>query len=231
LIIGDSLVRQASLSIGVGVMAPGVETLVEAVNTSGLVSGAIHWDARADELIASFRPTVVLISFAGNFTAPFWDGYAPPGAPGSVEYQGWIGATVGSNEFLTRYTAAAISLTARFQSGGARVAWLEAPPFPPEFANPTVPDRLWARWKDEIPAARPDTRMLSARAAVADANGNWMQYKVICGTNLEIRSREWDGGVHFTADGAGSFGRAVARSLSQAEGWPAPQDHCPGLSD
>jgi hypothetical protein len=231
LIIGDSLIRQPSLSIGFSLIPAGVETLVQAVNASGLASGSVHWDARATELINSFHPTVVIIGLSGNLSPPYWDGYAPPGADNSPEWFAWISATKASSEFIDRNVRAAISLTGVFQRSGARVHWIETPPFPPEFQQPTVPDRLWPRLMTELKAARPGVSLLSARSSISDAAGHWTQFKMICGSVYEIRSRGWDGGVHFTTDGSGTYGRAVARVLSQAEGWPAPPSQCPGLPD
>ncbi len=231
LIIGDSLIRQPSLSVAFSTMNGGVETLIEAVNTSGLISGPTHWQERAAELIASFHPTIVLIHFLGNFTAPYWAPYAPPGVPGSPEYEQWIVAQMGSKDWVDRYVSAGKSLTGLFQIAGVRVYWVEPPPLPPSFASPSLGEIIYARWKAELPVAFSDVRMLSARASVATPSGGWLRSKAICGSTYEIRSYEWDGGVHFTADGAGTYGRALARALSTAEGWPAPPLQCPGLPD
>jgi hypothetical protein len=231
LIIGDSLMRQPSLSVAFGNLDGGIETLVEAVNTSGLVSGPVHWDQRDAELIAQFHPTVVLLGFSGHFTEPYWPPYNPPGAPGSAEYQAWITQQRGSLDFLDRQVDAATAMTKQYQDAGATVYWVEAPPYPPQFGRPSPADRLWARFVSDLPVRRPGTGLLSVRSSVADATGGWMEYKTICGTSYPIRNVAYDGGLHFTADGAGTYGRALARTLAAAEGWPLPAPKCPGQTD
>ena len=231
LIIGDSLIRQPSIMTAIGVLPANATTLIQAVNTSGLVSGPTHWDARAAELIAQFDPDIVLIGFVGNFAAPYWTGYSPPGAVGSPEYNNWISTTQASADFVDRYTVEAQKLTGLFELAGVKVYWVEPPPFPPAYGTPSVPDKLWARWKVEIPTAHPSTKLLSARSSISTSGGAWMRYKVFCNTTYEIRSYEWDGGVHFTADGAGTYGRALVRALAAAEGWPQIGSQCPGYND
>ncbi len=231
LIIGDSLMRQPSLSVAFGTMNVGTETLVQAVNTAGLVSGPVKYDERLAELLASFKPTVVLMGFSGNFTAPYWAGYSPPGAVGSAEYQTWIDAQRGSADFLDRSVAAAGRLTGLAELAGAQVYWVETPPFPAAYGNPSMPQKLWTRLNADIPGDHPEAKFLSANSAVSTSAGGWRQFKAICGTTYEIRSLAYDGGVHFTSDGAGTYGRALTRALSSAEGWAAPPQQCPGQSD
>lgn len=231
LIIGDSLVRQPSLSVAFGTMNAGTETLVQAVNTAGLVSGPVKYDERLAELLASFKPTVVLMGFSGNFTAPYWDGYSPPGAVGSAEYQAWINTQRASTDFLDRYVAAAKRLTGLAELAGAQVYWVETPPFPAAYGNPSMPQKLWTRFNADLPDDHANVKFLTANTAVSTPTGGWRQFKTICGTNYEIRSLAYDGGVHFTSDGAGTYGRALTRALSSAEGWSAPPQQCPGQSD
>lgn len=231
LIIGDSLIRQPSLSVGFSLMPGNLETRIEAVNTSGLVSGPVNWELRAAELVAEFRPTHVLMGITGNFTPPYWPPYAPSAAPGTPEYDGWVAQQKGSEEFLARHVAAAKAITGIFSRAGAEVYWVEPPPFPPAYGNPPLPDRIWRRFEAELPGTDPNLRFISARSSIATLFDGWLEYKVICGVRYQIRSTQWDGGVHFTADGAGTYGRALARALAAAEGWPAPPRHCPGLPD
>jgi hypothetical protein len=231
LIIGDSLMRQPSLTIAVENQGSGVETLIQAVNTSGLISGPVHWDQRAAELIAAFHPTAVLIGFSGNFTEPYWPPYAPPGTPGSSGYTAWIAQQRGTTDFIDRQTTAAVALTAQFQDAGVSVYWAEAPPYPPQYGMPSPADTIWASFVARLPVARPGVHLLSVRSSVADPTGGWVEFKNICGTVYAIRSVAFDGGVHFTADGAGTYGRALARTLAAGEGWPLPPPKCPGLPD
>lgn len=231
LILGDSLIRQPSLSVAVSNINGGVETLIEATNTAGLVSGPVRDAERAVALIDAFHPTAVLLGYSGNFTEPFWPGYHPPGAPGSPEWNAWIEQQTTSVDFVDRNTEAAIALTKVFQDAGVAVYWVESPPFPPTYAVPTVPDRLWARWQTALPAARPGVHLLSVRPSITTPTGAWTRHKTICNQGYEIRSVDWDGGVHFTADGAGTYGRALARAIAAAEGWPAPAQHCVGWPD
>jgi len=231
LIVGDSLIRTTSLATAGPLLPAGVETLIEAVNGSGLVSGPVHWDTRATELVDQFHPTVVLMSIGGNFSAPYWPPYAPPGAPGSPEEQAWITANWGSPEWLDRSATQAVAASKAFAARGAHVYWLAPPPMPPQWGDPSVRDKLWDRLSATLPTSVPGTKLLSVVSSVSDANGKWVPTKVICGTELEIRSVEWDGGLHFTSDGAGTYGRATARALSAAESWPAPPQKCPGLTD
>lgn len=231
LIIGDSLIRQPSIMVAIGSLPANATTLIQAVNTSGLVSGPTHWDQRASTLIGEFDPDIVLIGFVGNFAPPYWPGYSPPGAEGSAEYNDWIKTTQASTDFVDRYTKEAQKLTGLFQLAGVKVYLVEPPPFPPAYGTPSVPDKLWARWKTEIPEDKPDTKLLSARSSISTAQGKWLRYKTFCNTTYEIRSYDWDGGVHLTADGAGTYGRALVRALAAEEGWPQIGSQCPGYND
>jgi len=230
LIIGDSMMRQGSLTVAFGIMGAGVETLVEPVNASGLVSGPTNWDQRAAQLISQFRPTVVMIQFVGNFSWPYWSPYHPPGENGSSEWNDWVETTKNSDGFIDRFVEAGRRLTGLFLLAGVRVYWFEPPPFPPAFGPNPTPDKLWARWKVDLPQAFPDVHMMSVRSSVANDDGTFKRFKTICGVTYEIRW-ELDGGVHFTSDGAGTYGRAMARSIADAEGWADPPQQCPGRSD
>ncbi|MCU0267259.1 MAG: hypothetical protein MUF83_01295 [Acidimicrobiales bacterium] len=232
LVIGDSLVRQPGPAFAGKLLGAGYETLLEPVNTAGLISGPADWQVWAPELIRSFRPTHVIIQFQGNFSPPYWAGYAPPGQPGSPEYEGWIAAQYGSPDWISRYVTAARQLTGLFAAAGVRTYWVQPPVMPPAYGNPSVTDQVWSAIRVALAVSYPTTRFLTGpRAHISTSSGGWLEYKGICGNVYQIRSTAWDGGVHFTSDGAGTYGRALARDLSAAEGWAPPPPHCPGLPD
>lgn len=232
LVIGDSLIRQPALAFAGKLVVSGVELLLEPVNASGLVSGPVDWQVRGAELIRSFRPTHVVIQFQGNFSPPYWPPYAPLGQPGSAAYDAWIAAQYGSADWIMRNVDAARRLTALFVANGVHTYWVQPPPLPAPYGDPSVSDRTWSAIRADLAVRQPAARFLTGpHAWIATSSGGWLEYKGICGNVYQIRSTAWDGGVHFTSDGAGTYGRALARDLSAAEGWPPPAPHCPGLPD
>jgi hypothetical protein len=230
LVIGDSLMRQPGLAFAAQLVTTGKDVRVEAVNGSGLISGPVEWKSRAAQLVADYHPTHVLVSFIGNFGPPYPPNYAPPGTEEDAEYWEWIKATMNAIEFVNRYVESARALTAIFAAAGIRTYWVEPVPLPPHYGSPSIADKLWSRFATDLPAAYPGTRLLSARSSVANADGTWLRDKVLCGTTYEIRTAG-DGGLHLTSDGAGTYGRALARALSSAEGWAQPAPKCPGMQD
>lgn len=225
LVFGDSLVRQPSLSFGVGLEPAGAEVLIDATNTGGLVSGPVRWEDLARERIATFGPSDVVIGFYGSFAAPYWPPYAPPYAAGTPPYDAWVAAQPGTADFARRNLDAVRSLTKVFLDRGVRVWWIAPVPFPPQYGWPSLPERLWAQWVAMVSTELPSVRILDANASIAPT-GRWTDHLWFCGQDRPIRSTAWDGGVHFTSDGAGRYGRALARAMTSAAGWPAPVAHC-----
>ena len=226
LLIGDSLLRQPSLAFGSSLEPAGAEVLIEATNTGGLVSGPVHWDQRAKELIFAFQPDIAVIGFHGSFAAPYWPPYAPTAAAGTPEYDAWVAAQPGTAEFAQRNLDAVLALTKVFTDNGVRVYWVQPLPFPPQYGSPSPPQKLWGQWVPALASASPGTRTISANASISGPGGAWIDHMVFCGQDRYIRSTAWDGGVHLTTDGAGRYGRALARALASAEGWPAPIANC-----
>lgn len=226
LVLGDSLVRQPSLSFGVGLEPAGAEVLIEATNTGGLVSGPVRWDDRARELLASFGPSHVVIGFHGSFAPPYWPPYAPPGTDGSPAWTAWVNAQPGTAEFAQRNLEAVRSLTRVFVDAGVQVTWVQPLPFPPQYGSPSVPERLWGQWASMLATEFPAVRRISANGSIAGSAGQWVDRLWFCGELRWIRSTAWDGGVHLTADGAGRYGRALAREYARVLGWAPPVANC-----
>ena len=70
LLIGDSLMKQASCSAARAMASSGVTTFRRAVGGTGLLGGNVDWVARAATLTQRLHPDVVVAEFVGDYLTP-----------------------------------------------------------------------------------------------------------------------------------------------------------------
>jgi hypothetical protein len=203
LYIGDSIMNQTgpfaqnALALQPGVGDP--STHVEAVNGSGLLTPKVYdWQTKARDLIATYKPKVVVVLFIGNYTdTDLWtgaDGKPVPDDYGDAFYQAWEGQ--------------AQLLQNTLSSGGAVVDWVLPPPLAsPEGARRQT--RMRQTYLD-LHAHNPSTGTVDAVTALGGPNGEWVWRRAgIDGAEVTVRQSD---GVHLTDDG----GRLVARQIAEA---------------
>ena len=202
LLIGDSLLAQPSCTIGAALAADGIETHMHAVSGSGLLTGAIDWKRRLDQLLASVHPDVVVALFSGNYPPPPVNDAS--GQP--IAYD--------TPAFYAAWQDRAREISATVRAAGPKLFWLQPPPM---VVSP-IPPKLYAGYLQ-----LGDATLASGRA-LADSAGRWVATRPECGTDGQpLRA---DDSVHMTDAGARVYGLVIAHDLAAALGRPTITAPC-----
>ncbi len=192
LLIGDSIMVQASCGVAVGLAGIGIESHLAAVGGSGLLSGGVDWQAKTKQLLETIKPDAVIAIFVGNYFAP-----APDPAGQTIP--------VDSPAFFDAWQRAALALTAEVRAHGARMYWVSPPPTGTPRAS-TI-----ANGYRVIPGAH----FLDSGKALAGPNGTFEAGKKTCGHTTVVRVPD---GVHLTEDGGRIYGETIAHDFSSHKG-------------
>lgn len=191
MLIGDSIMLQASCAVARQLATVGITTSRHAVAGSGLLTG-MDWVATAEDLVAQEHPDLVLAVFVGNYLGP------PAHDPKGHEI------VKDSPEYLAAWQARARELSRAVHAGGARMYWVSPPPM-------AFPPFLTARKLYEGYANIPGDRTVDAGPSLADAHGGAVGEKRTCGRPVVIRAADT---AHLTDDGARIYGQTIAHDLT-----------------
>lgn len=201
LLIGDSLMAQPSCELARALAPLGVETHMHAIAGSGLLTGAISWKQRLDQLLAAVHPNVVLAVFVGNYIGP-----------PALDFSGQP-IEVDTPLFDALWQQRAAELSTAVRDAGARLFWVEPPPI----RDSDRAARLFAGY------TRLGDPTLPSGRALAGPNGEWVEAMEACGGGQPLRVPD---GVHLTDFGARVFALAIAHDLSAALGIPPVAPAC-----
>lgn len=191
MLIGDSIMDEASCAVAESLSGLGVETSRRAVGGSGLLNSPLDWVTTAERLLAAEKPDVVLAVFVGNYIPP-----APDASGRRIE--------IDSPEFFAAWQQRAEELSRVVRAAGAQLYWVSPPPI--ERPPLSHAGRLFEGYtKIE------GDRSLNAGEALAGDDGEHVADTITCGRRRAIRA--WDG-THLTADGARIYGQSIAHELS-----------------
>jgi hypothetical protein len=194
LIIGDSIMAQASCDLAGRLAAAGMESHLHAVSGSGLLSGMTKWNRAIDELLDSVDPDVVIGEFVGNYNGrPAVDG---DGRPIVKDSEAWYAL----------WQERAKDLTDSVHDAGAQMIWVSAPPMD----DGGRAARLFQGF------SQLGDRTLPSGQALAGPNGEWI---ATCGSGPGLRDPDT---VHLTPAGAAAYGDAIARDFLSPEPVSAP---------
>lgn len=192
LLIGDSIMVQAGCAVANGLAGIGIETHLAAVGGSGLLSGAVDWQAKTNELLETIKPDAVIAIFVGNYFAPV------PDASGHT-------IKADTPEFFAAWQKAAVALSAEVIFHGAAMYWVSPPP------TGTPRAATLANGYRMIPG----THFLNSGKALAGPNGAFESDKKTCGKATTVRFPD---GVHLTDDGGRIYGETIAHDFSAQRG-------------
>ena len=192
LLIGDSIMVQAGCAVASGLAGIGIETHLAAVSGTGLLSGAVDWQANTQHLLETIKPDAVIAIFVGNYFAP------PPDAAGHT-------IPVDSPEFFDAWQKAAVALSAEVRAHGAAMYWVSPPPIVSPRAT-TIANGY---------RMIPDTQFLDSGKALAGPKGIYVGDKKTCDRTTAVRVFD---GVHLTDDGARIYGETIAHDFSSHKG-------------
>ena len=192
LLIGDSIMVQAGCAVASGLAGIGIETHLAAVGGSGLLSGAVDWQAKTNELLETIKPDAVIAIFVGNYFAP-----APDASGHTIKAD--------TQEFFAEWQKAAVALSADVIFHGAAMYWVSPPP------TGTPRAATLANGYRMIPG----THFLNSGKALAGPNGAFESDKKTCGKATTVRFPD---GVHLTDDGGRIYGETIADDFSAQRG-------------
>jgi hypothetical protein len=192
LLIGDSIMDQASCSIAGSLAGVGITTARHGVFGSGLLSGPVDWRTSLPALLTAERPDAVLAIFVGNLLPPRLPGIDPaatrPDTPA----------------FFAAWQQQAEALSQQVHDHGARMYWVSPPPI--ATGGLSHAPRLFDGY-----ATIAGDHVLDAGGSLAGPNDSETASKHTCGRVRVIRNPD---GVHLTDDGARIYGQQVAHDLS-----------------
>src|SRR5581483_7782846 len=184
---------------------PGTTVIDGSALGSGLLGGPVDWFARAAELIARYRPEVVVVSFVGN--------YDPSSGTFAADTPAYYAA----------WAAASRRLTDQLRASGARVDWVAQPPLhPANFYGIAATRTQVLTAQARALANRPGVGLVGADDAVSTADGSYTVTHDVCGVSATIRLAD---GVHFTTIGGDWWGAQLGRAIAGLEQLPA-RDAC-----
>jgi hypothetical protein len=207
LLIGDSIMNQTAPTVQQQLRRQAgledVKVHAEAVNGSGLMTPKVYdWQAEARDLIATYRPKVVVVLFVGNYT----DTDLFIGTDG-LEIPNDYGA-----RFYAEWGRQAQTFTASLQSGGAQVYWVLPPPF---FSDEgTRRNELMRETYLNLARAMPGVGLVDGRQALGGPRGEY-QWQLPGADGKSVTVRQGDS-LHLTEDG----GELLARQISFEIGPP-----------
>src|SRR3954447_2572976 len=183
MLIGDSIMEQASCSVADSLAGLGITTTRHAVAGSGLLTG-MDWVTTVRSLLAQEHPDAVIAVFVGNYLgAPIRD------AQGNVIVKD-------TPAFRSAWQARAEQLSAVVRHAGAAMYWVSPPPFafPPFQGAPA----LYAGYRTIS-----GDHFLDSGRSLADAHGREVASKTTCGARRVVRAEDV---AHLTDDGARIYG-------------------------
>ncbi len=193
LLIGDSIMVQAGCAVASGLAGIGIETHLAAVGGSGLLSGAVDWQAKTNELLEKVKPDAVIAIFVGNYFAPV------PDASGHT-------IKVDTPAFFDAWQRVAVALSAEVRAHGAAMYWVSPPPIVGLPRATTIANGY---------RTIPGTHFLNSGKALAGPNGIYVGDKKTCGKTTSVRVFD---GVHLTEDGGRIYGETIAHDFSAQRG-------------
>jgi len=195
MLIGDSIMEQASCAVADSLAGLGITTSRHAVAGSGLLTG-MDWVAAVRPLLGSEHPDAVIAIFVGNYEgAPIRD------AAGKVVLRD-------TPAFRAAWQARAEQLSKVVRASGADMYWVSPPPMAlPPF---TGAGALYAGYR----TIRGD-HFIDAGPSLADARGHEVGSKETCGRVRVVRAEDV---AHLTDDGARIYGQTIARDFGRQVG-------------
>jgi hypothetical protein len=203
LVIGDSLIYQASCAAARAMAGSNVTTFLRAAPGTGLLGGNVDWVARAAMLVRKLHPDVVVAEFVGDYLRPV---AGPDGQ--LIQY--------GSPAFFAAWQDRASSLSTELRRAGASVYWVEPPPQVSPVATAGAL-RLFAGYR------RLGDHTLDAGRSLAGPHGDYLPVGQSCAAGQTLRTPD---GLHLAPAGARVFGLMVARELTRALGLPIVPNPC-----
>ena len=191
MLIGDSIMDQASCSIAESLAGVGIQTSRHAVPGTGLLNG-FDWVANVTPLIEREHPDIVMAIFVGNYAAPF--------------VKDANGQTIQRDtpEFRAAYAARAAALSKAVHAAGASMYWVSPPPFAfPPFQQAGLLFRGYAKL--------PGDHVVDAGGSLADSHNKEVGTKSTCGRRKIVRASDT---AHLTPDGARIYGQTIAHDLT-----------------
>jgi hypothetical protein len=192
LLIGDSIMDEASCSIAESLAGIGIETSRHGIFGSGLLSGPVDWRVNARDLLATEKPEAVVAIFVGNFLPPQLPGIAP------------ASIRLDTPEFFVAWQRQAAALSQQVHDAHARMYWVSPPPI--AHTGLSHAQRLFDGYRNI-----PGDHTLDSGDSLAGAGRSEVPAKKTCGRVRVIRAPD---GIHLTADGARIYGQSVAHDLS-----------------
>jgi lysophospholipase L1-like esterase len=192
LVIGDSLSDPTAPVLADLLRARGADVLTDVHSGTGLVTYRRWWLDRMATQVSTYRPTTVVVEFAGN-SIPWGEG----------EEQ--VALTPDDPKFVAAWSAAANEAMGILTSGGARVVWALNPPM----ADPTLDG--WADTIDLVTVGLsigwPGIEFVDWDAALAGADGGFA-------ANLDGETIRTADGVHLTDAGGRRAAAVTAAALT-----------------
>jgi len=203
MLIGDSIMVQASCAVADSLAGLGITTSRHAVAGTGLLTG-MDWVTAIQPLLAAEHPDAVLAIFVGNYLGP------PVRDPS--------GTVVAKDtpEFFAAWQARAQALSKVVHDAGAAMYWVSPPPlaFPP-FQGAA---RLYAGYRTIT-----GDHAIDAGQSLADARGREVGSKQTCGQVRIVRAGDV---AHLTDDGARIYGQTIARDFGRQVGFRTSPKPC-----
>ncbi len=194
MLIGDSIMVQASCAVAESLAPLGIETSRHAVSGSGLITG-MDWVTAVRPLLAAEHPDIVMAIFVGNYGPPVRDAAGRP-------------IVAGSPAFLAAWQRRAVALSKQVHAAGAEMYWVSPPPF-------ALPPFRFAHKLFDGYASISGDHTVDAGGSLADTQGHEVGSKKTCGKVAVIRTADV---AHLTDDGARIYGQTIAHDLSAGLG-------------
>jgi hypothetical protein len=191
MLIGDSIMDQASCSIADSLAGVGIQTTRHALPGTGLLTG-FDWVANVTPLIEQEHPDIVMAIFVGNYAEPYLkDANGQP-------------ILRDTPEFRTAYVARAAALSKAVHAAGASMYWVSPPPFAfPPFQQAGLLFQGYAKL--------PGDHIVDAGGSLADPGNKEVVIKSTCGRKEFVRASDI---AHLTPDGARIYGQTIAHNLT-----------------
>ena len=197
LLIGDSIMVQASCPLADSLAGEGVQTSRQAVSGSGLLTGSVDWPKLLPIMLRADHPNAVVAVFVGNYLGP------PLRNPDGTA------VADGSPEFFALWQRTAALLSQQVQASGATMYWVSPPPI-------SAPVLDHAQQLFDGYTAIPGVRILNAGPVLAAPGGKETLAVRTCGKSEVVRA--WPDGIHLTDQGARIYGEEIAHLLTDQTG-------------
>jgi hypothetical protein len=195
LLIGDSIMDQASCSVAASLAGLGITTTRHAIPGTGLLTGP-DWLVMIRPLLAQVRPDAVIAIFVGNYSA------------GGVRDAHGTPIQRDTPQFRAAWQARAAQLSKVVRGAGADMYWVSPPPFgwPPFQGAPA----LYAGYRSIA-----GDHFLDAGSSLAGGRGGELADTTTCGARRALRASDLS---HLSPDGARIYGQTIARDFGRSIG-------------